>query len=243
MELRRALLEVFGTKTLLQAKMHVLIPAVDLTRGSPVVFKTPHLPDANSRDRHFSAVDIALATATAPTYFPHATIAPGSAYCDGGLWANNPVLVALAEVSRLRKGGTGDFEGVQVLSVGTGSGRYSLVPPNGAGLAWWGPRLIDVMSLSQSEGTMRVAEFILGAQLERVDFELPDNTWRLDSVEHIERLIHFGREEAHRRLASLRDSLLDATIEETNWQLTPIALDKTASLLDTPHRAQEALGP
>lgn len=217
-ELRRALHEVFGAKTLLDARMHVLIPAVDLSRGSPVVFKTPHLPDANSRDRSFLAVDIALATAAAPTYFPHAAIGPGSAYSDGGLWANNPVLVALAEVLRLRNGGTRDFDGVQVLSVGTGRGRYALVPPNGAGLAWWGPRLIDVMSLTQSEGTMRVAEFILGERFQRVDFDLPDNTWRLDSVEHLEQLIHYGREEAHRQLAPLRNSLLDGMTKETNWQ-------------------------
>jgi len=217
-ELRRALQEVFGTKTLLHAKMRVLIPAVDLSRGSPVVFKTPHLPDASTRDRNFQAVDIALATAAAPTYFPHAAIGPGSAYSDGGLWANNPVLIALAEVLRLRNPGPRDFDGVQALSVGTGRGRYSLVPPNGAGLAWWGPRLIDVMSLSQSEGTMRVAEFMLGEHFHRVDFDLPDSTWHLDSVEHIEQLIHFGREEAHRQLAPLRNWVLDGITRETNWK-------------------------
>lgn len=228
-ELRRALQEVFGTKTLLDAKTHVLIPAVDLSRGSPVVFKTPHLPDANSRDRSFLAVDIALATAAAPTFFPHAAIRPGSAYSDGGLWANNPALVAVAEVLRIRKSGTRDFDGVQVLSVGTGRGRYSLAPPNGAGLAWWGPRLIDVMSLTQSEGTMRVAGFMLGERLHRVDFDLPDNTWRLDSVEHIEQLIHFGREEAHRQLALLRNCLLDGLTKETNWQCDTDEIRPTVS--------------
>lgn len=217
--LKNALQEVFNTKTLLQARLRVLIPAVDLSRGSPVVFKTPHLLDANTRDRNFLAADIALATAAAPTYFPHAAIGPGSAYSDGGLWANNPVLLALAEAFRLRDNGTRDFDGVQVLSVGTGRGRYSLVPPSGAGLAWWGPRLIDVMSLSQSEGSMRVAGFMLGEQLHRVDFDLPDSTWQLDSVEHLDQLIHFGREEAHRQLAALGGSFIDAKTDELHWRL------------------------
>ncbi len=214
--LRTALDNVLGSRTLLDAKTRVLIPAVDLSKGAPVVFKTPHLADANSRDRQFSAVDIALATASAPTYFPHTTMGTGSAYTDGGLWANNPVLVSMAEANRL----LGNIVGVEVLSIGTGKGRYSVVPPEAdAGIAWWGPRLIEVMSRSQSDGSMRVAEFMLGSRCSRVDFDLPDSSWQLDSVEYVDRLIHFGREAAHQRLASLGSSILDEPVDEIlNWQ-------------------------
>lgn len=216
--LRSALEEVFGYRTLLDAKTRVVVPAVNLARGCPIVFKTPHLPGANSRDRDYQVVDIALATAAAPTYFPHATIGTGTAFSDGGLWANNPVLVALAEAARIRGGDATGLAGVEILSLGTGRARYSLVPPDAAGLAWWAPQLIDIMSLAQSEGTMRTAEFLLDRPIERVDFDLPDNTWRLDAIECLERLVHFGRDEAHRRLARLRATVLDAPVEEGDWK-------------------------
>lgn len=211
-ELERALQEVLGSSTLAAATTRVIVPAVDLTSGKPVVFKSPHLADACSRDKAFSAVQIAMATAAAPTYFPHSTIRAGSAYCDGGLWANNPVLLAVAEAGRiLATGHAGGAFGaigerdLQVLSIGTGRGRYSIVPPDSnAGLIWWGPRILDVMSVSQAAGTNSTAEFILGDRLQRVDFDLPDRTWALDSVEHVDKLIHMGREKAHEELVGLK---------------------------------------
>ena len=66
-----------------------------------------------------TAVDAVLASAAAPTFFAEATvdgpIATGR-YIDGGLWANNPVLPAIAEaVGHL---GTSP-DRIDVLSVGT----------------------------------------------------------------------------------------------------------------------------
>src|SRR5205085_1673102 len=50
--LRQALASVFGARTLLDARCcRLLIPAVDLTYGKTVVFKTPHLPGL-IRDRN-----------------------------------------------------------------------------------------------------------------------------------------------------------------------------------------------
>lgn len=211
-ELGRTLQEVLGPKTLESAETRIIVPAVDLTSGKPVMFKSPHLPDACSRDKAFSAVQIALATAAAPTYFPHVTIRDGSAYCDGGLWANNPILLAVAEAERIfsselpdRASGLATGRELQVLSIGTGRGRYSVVPPDSsAGLIWWGSRILDVMLLSQAAGTNSAAQFILGDRLHRVDFDLPDRTWTLDNVDHIDKLIHIGRDKAHEYLAHLR---------------------------------------
>lgn len=89
-ELRRSLVEVFGEHTLEAVRRsRLVIPSVDLTRGHTVVFKTPHMPGL-VRDRRYRIVDVLLATTAAPTYLPHATIGNGSAYVDGGIWANNP---------------------------------------------------------------------------------------------------------------------------------------------------------
>jgi patatin-like phospholipase/acyl hydrolase len=94
--LKEALDEVFGSRTLEEAKTRLIIPSVDLTSGKTVVFKTPHQPNF-IRDRHFLAVDVVVATTAAPTYFPHGVMKPGTAYIDGGVWANNPSMAAYVE--------------------------------------------------------------------------------------------------------------------------------------------------
>lgn len=205
-----ALQEVFENRTLEDARTRVVIPAVDLCAGKPVVFKTPHLADAASRDRHFSAVEIVQSTTAAPTYLPHAVIRPGSAYADGGLWANNPSAVAIAEAVKILATGTerlSEAESVQrvrLLSVGTGRARASLIPPgDAAGLGWWGPRIVDVMSWSQGVGTEKIAHHLLRDRQHRIDFDLPDESWKLDCIEHIGRLVHFGREAAHAEVSIL----------------------------------------
>ncbi|MCK6458210.1 MAG: hypothetical protein L6Q92_16980, partial [Phycisphaerae bacterium] len=113
-----------------------------------------------TRDRHFRIVDVLMATTAAPTYFPHSCISPGSAYCDGGLWANNPSAVAIAEASRISMEckrpeidpvfGPTD---VWMLSLGTGSTPYDVAPPGDErdGLLFWGTRAYDVMAASQSQ--------------------------------------------------------------------------------------------
>jgi patatin-like phospholipase/acyl hydrolase len=210
-ELQRALKDVFESKTLGQATTRLVIPSIDLAKGQTVVFKTPHLPDL-TRDRHFSAVDVLLATAAAPTYFPHATIQTGSAYCDGGLWANNPSMVAFAEALKMRSccGRPVDprfeVDEIKMLSVGTGKVNYSLVPATDAktGLVWWGPKLIDLIGNSQAQGVNFQTEYVLGDRLHRVDFLLPDDTWKLDAIKHIDTLIHCGREKAHEELPKIK---------------------------------------
>ena len=54
-------------------KHRVIVPAVNLTKGRPQLFKTPHHPTLRT-DLHLQVVDVALATAAAPTYFPVAEI-------------------------------------------------------------------------------------------------------------------------------------------------------------------------
>jgi patatin-like phospholipase/acyl hydrolase len=206
-ELRRALCDIFGERGLRDALTRVVVPAVDLTKGSTVVFKTPHLPGL-TRDVHYSAVDIAMASAAAPTFFPHGTIGSG-AYSDGGLWANNPSVIAYVEARRICQHNTGfDPEQVSILSVGTGEPASSLAPPDAmAGLGWWGPRLVDVMMLAQAQGTQHIAGFLVGvARHHRVNFRLPDRSWTLDEVGKVPQLIHIGQQEAHSQLARLKDA-------------------------------------
>ena len=212
--LETALRQVLGDQKIGDAQTRLVLPTVDLAAGRVVVFKTPHLPEAATRDRHYSAVQAALCTSAAPTYFPHATISPGSAFCDGGVWANNPSVVAYAEALKIsdscnRPGVDPTFAATEIfmLSVGTGETRFSLAPSrSSAGIGWWAPkRIIDVTLFAQAQGAHTTARYLLGAdRLHRVDFLLPDSSWGLDSVNHLEKLANFGQLAAHERLSKLR---------------------------------------
>lgn len=210
--LREVLEEEFGGLTLNDLETaRTVIPAIDLTRAATVVFKTPHLPNL-TRDRRFSVVDVAMATSAAPTFFPHSTIEEGSAYSDGGLWANNPAMVALAEAEQIiqrctrEQDPTFDREDINILSIGTGKPQhYGRPSDDQTGLVWWAPRIIDVVGLSQSQGVDNLVNYILNDNHYRINFQIPDNTWRLDNTEHLDQLVHFGREKATQEHARLRD--------------------------------------
>ena len=103
-ELEAALSDIFGTLTLGQLYerrgIGLAISATRLLQHSPRVFKTPHTP-SKDRDDDISVVDACLASSAAPIYLPLAAITEdgigGQVFADGGLWANNPVLLGLID--------------------------------------------------------------------------------------------------------------------------------------------------
>jgi hypothetical protein len=106
--LRSALHDVLGGVTMGEVYKRrgiaLAIPAVEMGQHHAWVFKTPHLKDTNHRDDNYSLVDVCLATSAAPIYRSMAAIdhpnqgAKGyNVFVDGGLWANNPVLVGLID--------------------------------------------------------------------------------------------------------------------------------------------------
>ncbi len=107
--LEAALHAQFGNATLAEVyarrKIAVAITAVELSQHRSWVFKTPHLHSTtNHRDDATRLVDVCLATSAAPLYRSIALFAGGNeagagprAFVDGGLWANNPVLVGLVD--------------------------------------------------------------------------------------------------------------------------------------------------
>lgn len=88
--------DIFGDLLIADLKHRVLIPSINYTRGAQVVFKTSHHPNF-AIDLHHKLVDVALATSAAPTFFPRHSF-NSNQYVDGGLFANNPALLALHEV-------------------------------------------------------------------------------------------------------------------------------------------------
>ena len=114
-QLKKALVSVFDDKKLGDSSTRLVIPAFDATNGRAIVFKTAHCHDLK-QDHLARCVDVALATSAAPTYLPVHEFPDGRSYLDGGVWANNPMLVGILEaVTKLQCPATT----IDVLSIGT----------------------------------------------------------------------------------------------------------------------------
>jgi uncharacterized protein len=97
------------------------IPAVELSQHRGWVFKTSHLKGTNHRDDNYTLVDVCLATSAAPIYRSLAAVdhpdgGDGfNVFADGGLWANNPVMVGLMDALDLAQRG----QEIQIFCLGT----------------------------------------------------------------------------------------------------------------------------
>lgn len=123
--LRQALTGVFKKKTLgelyAERGIALAIPAVEISQHRGWVFKTPHLKGTNHRDDNYTLVEVCLATSAAPIYRSLEAIdrpdgGDGfNVFADGGLWANNPVLVGLVDALDIAHPG----QEIQIFSLGT----------------------------------------------------------------------------------------------------------------------------
>lgn len=112
--LEKALVEELGEITLgdvwQRRGIALSVPAVEMSRHRAWVFKTPHLSNTRHRDDGYRLVDVCLASTAAPIYRSMARISnpdtPGHhVFVDGGLWANNPVLIGLLDALQMTEPG------------------------------------------------------------------------------------------------------------------------------------------
>ena len=89
------LTEVYGSKRMKDCSNLVCIPAYNVSTGDTRAFKKDYGNLGADNDKR--CVDVALATAAAPTYFPIQEL-DDMQFADGGLWANNPTLVGLMKI-------------------------------------------------------------------------------------------------------------------------------------------------
>lgn len=187
--LRKALSEVFEDARLGDAKTRLVIPATDIGNGGVHVFKSAY-DDGFVRDPKVPVVDAIIASCSAPLYFAPARVGHYQ-LCDGGLWANNPALVALTEaMTRLGK----DRKDIRLLSVGTGIG-HDYYPLGGWNWLWgfvagWGMKKFISMLLNlQSITAGNVTKLMLDeGQMVRINFE-SDRPLALDDPGVIEDML------------------------------------------------------
>lgn len=150
----------------------ILVPAVNMTRGKPTVFKTPHHPNF-FRDQYLCAVDVALATTAAPTYFPLHPIA-GELYADGGLFANCPDEIALFEA--LHYFGISQDK-IRMLSIGTPNVTPNVTNRDGRHYGVWqwlsNQMLPSIMLSVQLQNTQFMMAHRLNQNYINISEELP----------------------------------------------------------------------
>ncbi len=175
-----ALENILGETILYESVKRLVIPAWDVQNGTVHIFKTPHHPRLK-RDWRMKMVDVALATSAAPVYFPAARV-DGHRLIDGGVWANNPSVVAIAEaVSMLDV----SIQAIRVLNVGTIE-QLEIHPKrlDRGGVLHWAMPIAPLVLDAGSRGGQGIAEHLIGkSNYTRFDARVPGGLYSLDSAD------------------------------------------------------------
>jgi patatin-like phospholipase/acyl hydrolase len=187
--LTAALKSVFGERLFGESKKRLVIPAYNLSDDDVYLFKTPHAEHLR-RDYRVPAWQVALATTAAPTFFPACREVDSLRLVDGGIWANNPSMVGLAEAVGTLKV---DINAVKILSIGTYDSVTSRSPrlDRGGKLSWArGSAIVDVLMRAQSIGVNKQIQFLVGSDsFLRIDPRVPAADITLDLTCKTEELI------------------------------------------------------
>lgn len=165
--LMRVMRETLDDRYFGEAYNRLCIPSFDGRHGDVYIFKTPHHPDF-CKDGFESMCKVAAATAAAPTFYQPLEDG-GYIFVDGGVWANNPIMIALIDalscfdVPRER---------VRILSLGCGDDPYTVSGPKivRGGLLAWRDIIYAAMRL-QSLNALGQAGLMIG----------PENIIRVDA--------------------------------------------------------------
>ena len=211
--LRTALCEVFGERKLGESTKRLVIPSFNIDTGDVHVWKTSHHPRFE-RDYKASAVDVGLSTAAAPTYFPTHRLACGTPLIDGGMWANNPIAVALVEAIGILNWPRDD---VRVLSLGCTTTPLNVDwgRAHSLGKLGWAQKLADVFLAGQASGAMGMAQHLIGDRQNIVRISpLVGPRYELDGQNEIPSLKGLGASEARRALPAVRPLFFGQPVTE-----------------------------
>jgi len=122
--LRQALQDILGETTMLDVYegrgISLSIPAVLMSAHRAWVFKKT--PRSGVRDDLYPLVDVCMASSAAPIYRSLAAIddpnmpgGPKQVFADGGLWANNPIMVGLVDALTI----AAPDQPIEIFSLGT----------------------------------------------------------------------------------------------------------------------------
>lgn len=201
--LDRLLRSNFRDLRLSDALVPIIVPSYDIGHNEVLVFKS-----RKTADPRYDATlrEVCRATSAAPTYlpsfkmeYPDRTGTVKERVCiDGGIYANNPTMAAVAEV--IKHGHRGErvaLEDIQCLSLGTGNHVKELDEQGSMdwGLFNWARPITDVMMQASSLAVEYEAEQLLSTYL-RLQFHIHDERFsdmadaRPETRAHIKRLVN-----------------------------------------------------
>lgn len=189
--LRTELTAVLGERKIGHAKTRLLVPAWDADLRSVYIYKTAHHPRLKTDYRKF-ALDAAMATAAAPTYFKRHRTADDVGLLDGGTWCNNPIALAVVEAITLL---SWPANSLRVLSLGCVNEVYMI--GDAPGWAVLGSDVIKLFMDGQSRSAMGMAKLLTGHEYERdalfrVCPDVPKGFFKLDDTRRITQLKGMG---------------------------------------------------
>lgn len=182
--LREVLTERFQDSTIGELKHRVLIPAVNYSTGRGQFFKTPHHLSFEF-DHRMRIVDVAMATAAAPVYFPLARNDRG-VFADGGLVGNAPGLFGLHEVKTFLA--PKQEARIRVLAIGTMT--IGATVRGGAnldrGIGRWGGGLFDLVISAQESSVDYMLRQSLGTNYYQIDDQAtPDQSKDVKALDRV----------------------------------------------------------
>lgn len=180
--------EYFGERRVSDCVTPLLVTSYDIRHDEMKKFSSRYcnrISQGFNENKNYRLTDVCLSTAAAPTYFKshslkHESSAVRRLCIDGGIYVNNPTLIAISEVLRYNNDPIYTFgndntpinlEDIQVLSLGTGRSAISL-SRNDGGYYYWGKNIVDVMMRASSLAINEQAKAMLCERYLRFDVEL-----------------------------------------------------------------------
>lgn len=159
--LEEALQKRFGEAVLGDSCARLVIPAFMMPKTEIAVFKTDHHSDYR-HDHAAPMWKVARSTSAAPTFLKGLEHEEsGRIFIDGGVWANNPVMVAVVDALSAYDL---TFDQIRILSIGAGNPPFELKRPAVLG-GWfsWKEVIKAAMFLTTDNATAQ-AKLLLGPQ-------------------------------------------------------------------------------
>ena len=178
--------QTLGTRTLRDSRYRLLIPATEAKHGDPAVYKTPHHP-GYFLDGDKPMAEVAAATSAAPTYLKP-VVQDEYILLDGGIWANNPTMMALVEALTCF---TVRRENIVILSIGCGQDGFRLSSKQAAGAGQYHWREIIYVAMHyQSLTAVNQAGLLIGRdKVTRLDRPEGSESIDLDDWDKARRLL------------------------------------------------------
>jgi len=161
--------EILGDTQIWQSKARLCIPAAETRHYEPFIFKTPHHPDYK-KDWIQAMAHAAKTTSAAPTFFTPVRGEDGYEFVDGGIWANNPIMVGVADALAcydIKR------EQIKVLSLGCGKDIYEMnwFRRVLGGMLFWAKLVFECMHIQSQNVTGQARLIVGGNNVLRVDGE------------------------------------------------------------------------